>query len=70
MTVVRREYKHIDELTADFPDAIAIFNCTGLGARDLGGVADDSVYPTKVELSLFLSSIFMLNPLGSNSSPC
>lgn len=31
----------------DFPHATAVFNCTGLGARLLGGVADELVYPTK-----------------------
>jgi hypothetical protein len=34
-------------LAQDFPDAVAIFNCTGIGARHLGGVEDHNVYPTK-----------------------
>lgn len=43
----RRAYKHIDTLMSDYPAATAFFNCTGLGARHLGGVEDHAVYPTK-----------------------
>ncbi|EHY57422.1 hypothetical protein HRR83_002908 [Exophiala dermatitidis] len=47
VTFLRRHYHHIDALLNDFPDARAVFNCTGLGARKLGGVDDEAVYPTK-----------------------
>ncbi|RAO68313.1 uncharacterized protein BHQ10_004325 [Talaromyces amestolkiae] len=45
--VVRRSYDHVDSLRSDFPNTDAIFNCTGLGARHLGGVEDTKVHPTK-----------------------
>jgi hypothetical protein len=35
-------------MMSDFPKATAVFNCTGLGARSLGGVKDEKVFPTKV----------------------
>ena len=44
---IRRQYKHINDLMHDFPRATVFFNCTGLGARHLGGVEDEKVYPTK-----------------------
>ncbi|EXJ80329.1 hypothetical protein A1O1_08473 [Capronia coronata CBS 617.96] len=47
VTFLRRNYNHIDALFLDFPNTNAVFNCTGLGARHLGGVADEAVYPTK-----------------------
>lgn len=47
VTLLRRHYTHLDTLFHDFPAARAVFNCTGLGARHLGGVADEAVYPTK-----------------------
>ncbi|KAI5298093.1 hypothetical protein KEM55_003820 [Ascosphaera atra] len=40
-------YAHIEALFADFPETTAVFNCTGLGARHLGGVEDKAMYPTK-----------------------
>lgn len=46
--IIRRSYDHIDDLVSDFPNATAVFNCTGLGARHLGGVKDERVHPTKV----------------------
>lgn len=52
--VVRRSYDHVDSLRSDFPNTNAIFNCTGLGARNLGGVEDTKVHPTKVSESLHL----------------
>ncbi|KAH8703488.1 putative D-amino acid oxidase [Talaromyces proteolyticus] len=39
--ILRRSYKHIDDVMSDFPHASAVFNCTGLGARTLGGVQDE-----------------------------
>jgi len=46
--IIRRSYDHIDDLMFDFPNATTVFNCTGLGARNLGGVRDEKVHPTKV----------------------
>ena len=46
--IIRRSYDHINDLMSDFPNNIAVFNCTGLGARNLGGVKDEKVHPTKV----------------------
>ncbi|KIW57525.1 hypothetical protein, variant [Exophiala xenobiotica] len=44
---IRRTCNHIQTLMQDFPNAKVFFNCTGLGARHLGGVEDEAVYPTK-----------------------
>jgi hypothetical protein len=55
--VVRRSYDHVDALLSDFPNTNAIFNCTGLGARHLGGVEDTKVHPTKVSNVLRRSNI-------------
>jgi hypothetical protein len=46
--IIRRSYNHIGDLISEFPKATAVFNCTGLGARHLGGVEDERVHPTKV----------------------
>jgi len=46
--IVRRSYNHIDDVISDFPTVLAVFNCTGLGAKTLGGVEDRNVYATKV----------------------
>lgn len=48
VTFVRRAYDHIDQVFDDFPNAVAVFNCTGLGAKKLGGIDDTKVYPIKV----------------------
>ncbi|KAL1868998.1 hypothetical protein Plec18167_008000 [Paecilomyces lecythidis] len=44
---IKRAYNHIDQVFEDFSDAAAVFNCTALGARNLGGVEDKNVYPAK-----------------------
>ncbi|KAL1863815.1 hypothetical protein Plec18170_000655 [Paecilomyces lecythidis] len=49
---IKRAYNHIDQVFEDFSDAAAVFNCTALGARNLGGVEDKNVYPAKVRASL------------------
>ncbi|KIW47053.1 hypothetical protein, variant [Exophiala oligosperma] len=54
---LRRSYTHVDTLMRDFPHAKAFFNCTGLGARLLGGVEDASVYPTKGQTMLIAEPI-------------
>lgn len=49
---IKRAYSHIDHVFDDFPDAAAVFNCTGLGARTIGGVEDKNVYPAKVRIRI------------------
>lgn len=48
MNIIRRSYRHLNDLISDFPGVTAVFNCTGLGARHLGGVKDENVHPKKV----------------------
>lgn len=43
--VNRKKLNHIAE--AYYPDTIAVVNCSGIGARSLGGVEDTMVYPTR-----------------------
>lgn len=45
---MQRAISHIDQV-ADFvgTDQFAAINCTGLGARFMGGVHDDAVFPTR-----------------------
>ncbi|PCG93465.1 D-amino-acid oxidase [Penicillium occitanis (nom. inval.)] len=52
VTFVRRAYDHIDQVFDDFPNAVAVFNCTGLGAKKLGGIDDTKVYPVKGQTML------------------
>ncbi|KAF2813020.1 FAD dependent oxidoreductase [Mytilinidion resinicola] len=49
---VRRSYPHIDDVSRDFPQAAAVFNCTGLGSYSLGGVEDHDLYPTRGQVVL------------------
>lgn len=49
--IVKQALSHIDEIF-DFvqdknPSHVAVINCTGLGARFLGGVLDEAVFPTR-----------------------
>lgn len=47
---MKRALAHISEafdLGDGLPPVDAVVNCTGLGARYLGGVEDDQVYPTR-----------------------
>lgn len=41
-----RHIKHVDDLFEQNSDSLVI-NCSGLGARVLGGVNDEAVYPTR-----------------------
>lgn len=45
VTFNKRKLGHISE--AFLPGSVHIFNCTGIGARSLGGVQDELVYPTR-----------------------
>ncbi|KAJ3290244.1 hypothetical protein HK104_006892 [Borealophlyctis nickersoniae] len=40
-----RDVRHLDDLLGD--DVDAVVNCTGVGARVLGGLEDQNVYPTR-----------------------
>lgn len=51
----------INELFAQYPNATAYFNCSGLGSYSLKGVEDKSLYPTRVCPTLpFLTISFLL----------
>jgi glycine/D-amino acid oxidase-like deaminating enzyme len=56
-------------LTSDFPDASAVFNCTGLGARDLGGVNDENMHPTKGQTILIEEPITPLKRMAVWAQP-
>jgi D-amino-acid oxidase len=44
-TTCRRQLAHINEAFGENTDVVV--NCTGIGARVLGGVEDEAVYPTR-----------------------
>ncbi|KAK3080220.1 hypothetical protein LTS18_002813 [Coniosporium uncinatum] len=44
---IRRGYPSLARLSADFPRASVIINCSGLGALTLADVRDTSVYPVR-----------------------
>lgn len=44
----RRVFNHIKEAFAQYPEASAVFNCTGLGALTLGGVEDEKIFSARV----------------------
>lgn len=46
VSFVRRGVAHVDEAFLA-PETQTVFNCTGLGSRNLGGVEDEAVYPTR-----------------------
>ncbi|KAI1322629.1 FAD dependent oxidoreductase [Xylariaceae sp. FL0255] len=46
ITLIRQKISHIREARLS-PSVTAIFNCTGLGSYNLGGVEDKSMYPTR-----------------------
>lgn len=50
----------INELFAQYPNATAYFNCSGLGSYSLKGVEDKSLYPTRVRFTPFFSIISLL----------
>lgn len=56
---IRRSYDHIDDLISDFSGTTAVFNCTGLGARTLGGVEDKNLHPTKVRSMVVFPEILL-----------
>lgn len=45
--IVQRNIGHIDEVFNLFEKTPFVVNCTGLGARFLGGVNDEAVFPTR-----------------------
>lgn len=52
VTFVRRKLDHLDDAFTYNPAAQTkvVFNCTGIGARSLPGVADTNVYPTRGQI--------------------
>lgn len=60
VVVHRASLGDIGEVFGRFPNAKAVFNCTGLGSRHLKGVEDQALFPTKVYMSLVWQD---LNPL-------
>lgn len=47
VTFIRRKLSHIDEAAAFAPETTTVFNCTGISARELPGVEDSKVFPTR-----------------------
>lgn len=47
--IIRHALIHIDEIAsfAQQHKKLAVINCTGLGAKFLGGVNDDALFPTR-----------------------
>lgn len=50
--VHRRVFSHINEAFRLYPDAKAVFNCTGLGSLTLGGVEDRKIFAARVREGL------------------
>lgn len=48
----RKSFASLDEAFASYPDAKALFNCTGLGSYHLEDVKDTSLYPTRGQVLL------------------
>jgi D-amino-acid oxidase len=57
----RGSFEDIRLVFKEFPNAKAIFNCTGLGSYHLKGVEDHNLYPTRVGSS-YLPVQFPLPP--------
>lgn len=51
VTFIRRKVDHINEAFLS-PSTEVVFNCTGLGAKTLGGVEDGKVYPTRGQVAV------------------
>ncbi|OWB81762.1 D-aspartate oxidase activity protein [[Candida] boidinii] len=46
VTIIRKHLTHISQAYLTVNTKV-VFNCTGIGAADLGGVKDEKVYPTR-----------------------
>jgi D-amino-acid oxidase len=46
--VHRRVFGHIKDALRLYPQATAVFNCTGIGALTLGGVEDAKIFSARV----------------------
>lgn len=62
----RKIFTDIREVFALYPEAAAVFNCTGLGSITLGGVEDKMLYPARVCLSHWLIREVLTAHIGSN----
>ncbi|KAJ1976703.1 hypothetical protein H4R35_002585 [Dimargaris xerosporica] len=49
---VRRPVGHIYDVWSLVPETQLVVNCTGLSARDLGGVLDNTVYPIRGQVAI------------------
>ncbi|ODQ80658.1 hypothetical protein BABINDRAFT_175331 [Babjeviella inositovora NRRL Y-12698] len=47
VVVLRQKFDHIEDALSVAPNASYVFNCTGLGSRELGGVNDKKTYPAR-----------------------
>lgn len=57
----RKIFTNIREVFNLYPEASAVFNCTGLGSLTLGGVEDKMLYPARVcSLSYWLGTMIGL----------
>lgn len=49
--IIQQSLSHVDEIFDFFPPkskaSAVVINCTGLGAKFLGGVNDDALFPTR-----------------------
>jgi D-amino-acid oxidase len=73
--IIQQSISHIDECFNFFSNsnknatAAAVINCTGLGAKFLGGVLDDALFPTRgqvvvVKSPLIKKTITHIGPEG------
>lgn len=46
-TIERKVIRNLKEFASENEDIDVLINCTGLGARYLGGVQDKAMYPTR-----------------------
>ncbi|KAL2913694.1 hypothetical protein HK105_206854 [Polyrhizophydium stewartii] len=52
-----RKVAHIDDLIAAFPGVDVFVVCAGLGARTLGGVADETVVPVRGQIAVIKADV-------------
>lgn len=70
--VHRRVFGHIKDAFRLYPQATAIFNCTGIGALTLGGVEDNKIFSARVRTHVdapdeYISNLYLCS-IGSNTS--
>lgn len=56
---IRRHFvERIEDVWLQVEGVKAVFNCTGLGAYDLGGVEDRDMFPTRVSCFFYYENSF------------